>query len=63
MEDKIAILGTHVDHLAKLNDEEEHYQRRLYPSKNGIDLLWTEIKKQVKTAWLKLKMFLKSLAC
>ena len=38
MEDKIAILGTHVDHLAKLNDEEEHYQRRLYPSKNGIDL-------------------------
>ena len=38
MEDKIAILESHVDHQVKSNDEIEQYQRRLCLRINGIDL-------------------------
>ena len=37
MEDKIAILHSHVNHLAKSTDEVEQYQRRLCLRINGID--------------------------
>ena len=38
MQEKIAILESHIDHLAKSNDEAEQYQRRLCLRINGIDL-------------------------
>ena len=44
MEDKIAILKSHVDHLVKSNDEVEQYQRRLCLRIKEIDLP-SEIKK------------------
>ena len=38
MEDKIAVLESHIDHLVIANDEVEQYQRRLCLRINGIDL-------------------------
>ena len=38
MEDKIAIIESHIDHLVKSNDEVEPYQRRLCLCINGVDL-------------------------
>ena len=38
MQDKISVLESHINHLAKSNDEVEQYQRRLCLRINGIDL-------------------------
>ena len=38
MENKIAVMDSHISHLRKLNEANEQYQRRLCLRINGIDM-------------------------